>query len=174
MRPCSGVPLLTANARLASATISMGPVMATTHPALAAKSRAKAAARRAASTSVTASSGFTSTPWVAAAAPAIAFTSLMLPRTSVTGSVSRSSHAVLVRSAEAPAPTGSSTIAWPRLAARAPATFMPSMLRAFSVPMLSTNASQMEVMSSTSAGSSLMMGLPPTASTAFAQPSTVT
>ena len=98
----------------------------------------------------------------------------MLPRTTRTGSSSNSSPAVSVRSAEAPAPTGSSTMAWPSSAARAPATCMASMERAFSVPMLSTSPPQMAVMSATSAGSSLMMGLPPHARSAFAQSFTVT
>ena len=51
---------------------------------------------------------------------------------------------------------------------------MASMERAFSVPMLSTSPPQMAVMSATSAGSSLMMGLPPLAKSAFAQSFTVT
>ena len=79
-----------------------------------------------------------------------------------------------VRSELAPAPTGSSTMAWPSSAARLPAACMPSMERWLSVPMLRSSPPQIEVMSTTSAGSSLMMGLAPAASRAFAQSLTVT
>ena len=91
-----------------------------------------------------------------------------------TASLSSKSPAVRVRSADAPAPTGSSTIACPSSPARSPATNMPSTLRTLSVPMLSARPPQMVWMSFTSSGSSLMMGLPPTAKSAFAQSFTVT
>lgn len=51
---------------------------------------------------------------------------------------------------------------------------MPRMERSLSVPMFSVRPPQMDVMSNTSAGSSLMMGLAPMASSAFAQSFTVT
>ena len=87
----------------------MAPVMATTPPSLAASFLANSALAARLS-SVTASSGLASTPRVLAAAPATALTSLMLPRTTVTGSLSISSEAVEVRSSDAPAPTGSTTM----------------------------------------------------------------
>ena len=115
-----------------------------------------------------------SPPRVAAAPPASAFISDMLPRMTDTASLSSKSPATRVRKADAPAPTGSSTIACPSSLARSPAANMPSMERSLSVPMLSVSPPQMDVMSSTSAGSSLMMGLAPMARSAFAQSFTVT
>ena len=152
---------------------SIAPVTATTQPAFAARERMKAA-DSARFSSVTASSGFASTPRVAAAAPATALTSLMLPRKSVTGSSSRSALAVSVRRSEAPAPTGSSRILWPSSPATLPAACIPSMERLFRVPMFKSRPPQMRVIWAASAGSSLMMGLPPMAKSALAQSLTVT
>ena len=153
--------------------MSMAPVTATTAPVFAAKSRANAAPAARLS-SVTASPGHTSTPRVAAAPPASAFASDMFPRTTDTASLSSRSEAVRVRRADAPAPTGSSTMGWPSSLARSPAANMPWMERSLSVPMFSVRPPQMDVMSNTSAGSSLMMGLAPMARSAFAQSFTVT
>ena len=98
----------------------------------------------------------------------------MLPRTTVTGSSSTRVAAVAVRSALAPAPTGSSTIGWPSSPATFPAARMVSIVRAFSVPMLSTRPPQMRVISGASSMSSAMMGEPPQARSALAQSLTVT
>ena len=173
MRPMSALPLRMAKACSASATTSMAPVMATTALVFAAKARANAALA-AKLPSVTASSGHTSTPRVEAAPPASAFTSDMLPRMTDTSSRSSKSPAVFVRSADAPTPTGSSTMGCPSSPARSPAANMPAMERSSSVPMLSVSPPQMVWISRTSAGSWLMMGLAPMASSAFAQSFTVT
>ena len=98
----------------------------------------------------------------------------ILPRMTVNLIFSISSTAVFVRRADAPAPTGSSSTTWPRAFAFAPARNMPSMLRWFSVPMLMFRPPQIDVMSSTSSGSSDMIGLPPQASRMLATSLTVT
>ena len=98
----------------------------------------------------------------------------MFPRTTDTAILSSRSEAVRVRRVDAPAPTGSNTMGWPSSLARSPAANMPRMERSLSVPMFSVRPPQMDVMSTTSAGSSLMMGLAPMASSAFAQSFTVT
>ena len=76
-------PLRIAIARFESATISIAPVIAMTAPVFSARALAKAALS-ARFSSVTASSGFASTPRVVAAAPARAFISDMLPRITLT------------------------------------------------------------------------------------------
>ena len=114
--------------------------------------------------------GSASTPRVEEAAPATALTSLMLPRMTVMGRVSMSSEAVAVRSAEAPAPTGSSTMACSSfgraLAGHAHALDGVLVERA---DVKHETAGRFYMMTSTSSGSSLMMGEPPHASSALAQ-----
>ena len=81
---------------------------------------------------------------------------------------------VSLRSADAPAPTGSSTTGTPAWLARLPASTIDSTVRALSVPMFKTSAPAMEAMSPASAISSAMMGDAPTANTIFATSLTVT
>ena len=91
------------------------------------------------------------------------------------GFISRSSRrAVSVRRWDAPAPTGSSTTGRPSRWAVWPARSMEGMVRLFRVPMFRFSPAHREVMSSTSAASSAMMGDAPQASTMLAQSLTVT
>ena len=123
---------------------------------------------------VTTSSAATSTPRVVEVPAARAFISLMLPRTTAILRWESSVEAVWVRSLLAPAPTGSSTMGWPSCSARALASTMARMDWALRVPMLTLSAPQIDVMSSTSSGSSLMMGEPPAAMMTLATSCTVT
>ena len=77
-------------------------------------------------------------------------------------------------SADAPAPTGSSTTGTPARLALCPAKIMESTVRAFSVPMFNTSACAMAAISPASAASSAIIGDAPTASTMFATSFTVT
>ena len=85
-----------------------------------------------------------------------------------------SSTAVRVRKVDAPAPTGSSRITRPSSAAFFPARRILSTVRWFKVPMLIFRPPQRAVISSTSPGSSAIMGLPPQASRMLATSFTVT
>ena len=171
--PISGRPLRMTKQRWPSLTRSMAPVTATMAWLRWAKSLTKATAESRFS-SDTASDTSASTPRVLPLPRARVLISEMLPRITVKGSFSISSTAVLVRRAEAPAPTGSSSSTWCSCAAFFPARSIPWMLRWFRVPMLMFSPPQMEVMSSTSSGSSDMMGLPPQASRMLATSLTVT
>ena len=97
-----------------------------------------------------------------------------LPRMTAKRTFSTSSRVVSFRRADAPAPTGSSTTGIPFSLAVWPALTIDATVRAFSVPMFSTSALLMEVMSATSPMSSAMMGEPPQASSALATSFTVT
>ena len=160
-------------ARWPSATMSMAPVTAMTAPVRAAKDLAKATARSRVS-SVILSDASASTPLVVPLPTASVRISEMLPRMTV-GFISRSSRrAVSVRRWDAPAPTGSSTTGRPSRWAVWPARSMEGMVRLFRVPMFRFSPAHREVMSSTSAASSAMMGDAPQASTMLAQSLTVT
>ena len=124
--------------------------------------------------SVTASATSASTPLVVPLPNASVLISEMFPLITVNFISSMSLTAVFVRSAEAPAPTGSRRTLWPSSFAFLPARNIPFMLLWLSVPMLMFKPPQMEVMSSTSSGSSDMIGLPPHASRTFATSLTVT
>ena len=124
--------------------------------------------------SVTLSATSASTPFVVPLPSASVLISEIFPRMTVNGIFSISPTAVEVRKWLAPAPTGSSRILWPSEAAFAPARYMPSMLVLCSVPMLMFRPPQMEVISSTSSGSSDMIGLAPHASRILATSFTVT
>ena len=124
--------------------------------------------------SVTASATSASTPFVVPLPNARVLISEILPRITVGCSSSISFSAVSVRSFDAPAPTGSSRIGCPSSFALLPAANIPSILRSFRVPILIFNPPQIVVISSTSCGSSDMIGLPPQASSTFATSFTVT
>ena len=124
--------------------------------------------------SVTASATSASTPFVVPLPRARVLISEMLPRMTVRGSSCMRLTAVFVRRAEAPAPTGSNKMGWPSAAAFLPARCIASMLRWLRVPMFRFRPPQRAVMSSTSSGSSDMMGLPPQAKRTLATSLTVT
>ena len=108
-----------------------------------------------------------STPRVARFASESARISDALPRTTA-GFTPRSCSAVEVRSAVAPAPTGSSTHGLPSVRACAAARRMPVTHEGESVPMLITSAWAIETNSSTSSLACTMAGEAPIASSAFA------
>ena len=151
----------------------MAPVMATIEPLFFANSFTNATAWSKVS-SVTASATSASTPFVVPLPDASVLISEILPRITVGCKVSISSIAVPVRSADAPAPTGSSKTGCPISFARFPASNIPAIVRLFNVPILIFRPPQMLVISSTSSASSAMIGLPPQASSTFATSFTVT
>ena len=124
--------------------------------------------------SVTLSATSASTPFVVPLPSARVLISEIFPRITVSFSSFISFTAVLVRRAEAPAPTGSSRIGCPSSFALLPAANIPSILRSFRVPILIFNPPQIVVISSTSCGSSDMIGLPPQARSTLATSLTVT
>ena len=168
-----GWPLRMQKARSPSATMSMAPVTATTAPVRAANALANATVLSSVS-SVTLSAVSASTPFVVPLPAASVRISEMLPRMTVNFTSRRRRSAVSVRRWEAPAPTGSSTTGRPSRLAVCPASSMEGMVRLFNVPMLRFSPAHSEMMSSTSAASSAMMGDAPQARTMLAQSLTVT
>ena len=171
--PISGLPLRITKHLLPSATRSMAPVMAMMDPVSLARPLTNATALSSVS-SVTASATSASTPLVVPLPLARVLISEILPRITSNLISFISPTAVLVRRAEAPAPTGSSRTTCPTSLALRPARYMPSILDLFSVPMLIFRPPQILVISSTSSGSSDIIGLPPQASRIFATSLTVT
>ena len=157
----------------ASATISIAPVTAITDPVLSANFFTNATASSRLS-SVTRSAISASTPFVVPVPTTSVLISEIFPRITVNFTVFKSSLAVDVRSIDAPTPTGSSTAGCPSSLARAPAIFMDSMVRLFSVPILILRPAQIVWISATSSLSSAMIGEAPQARTMFAQSLTVT
>ena len=98
----------------------------------------------------------------------------MLPRTTSNLISFISLTAVFVRSADAPAPTGSRRTLWLSSFAFLPAINIPSIERLLSVPILIFRPPQIDVISATSSGSSDIIGLPPQARSTFATSFTVT
>jgi len=151
----------------------MAPVIAITASVLDAKSFAKAIDFSRFS-SVTASFTSASTPFVLPLPTARVLISEIFPRITSNLTFLRSSRAVLVRKADAPAPTGSRRILWPSSFAFWPARNIEGIVFLFKVPMLMLRPLQIEVISSTSPSSSLIMGLPPQARMMLATSFTVT
>ena len=124
--------------------------------------------------SVTASLTSASTPLVVPVPLAMVFISDILPRITENCTSSISLNVVSVRSAEAPAPTGSSITGCPSRAASFPASIMDAIVLSLRVPMLIARALQIAVISFTSRMSSAIIGAAPAASKMFAQSLTVT
>ena len=173
MRVMSGSPLLTAQAPLGWATISMRPLTTTMASVAVLRSWAmRAAAPRFSSETRTPSSA--STPRAVAFSPARKRISELLPLMTVKRTSCSRVRRVSLRRSEAPAPTGSSTTGIFRALARLPAASMEATVRALSVPMLMTSAELRLTICSTSAASSAIMGEPPAARIMLAQSLTVT
>ena len=156
-----------------SATRSIAPVIATILPLFFAKSLTNLTEESSVS-SVTASATSASTPLVVPLPNASVLISEMLPRTTSNFSSSISFTAVSVRSFEAPAPTGSRRVTVPIELAFLPAINIASIECLLSVPILILRPPQIDVISSTSSGSSDIIGLPPQARRTFATSFTVT
>ena len=110
-----------------------------------------------------------STPLLLTPASTKAIISLALPRMMVGWQTRISSRHASVRALVAPAPTGSSTIGIPLRDAAAPAILIPSSQASSKVPIFSTRAPAMDVISSTSRGQCAMTGEAPMARSALAE-----
>ena len=122
----------------------------------------------------TASATSASTPLVVPLPAASVLTSEIFPRITLSFNSCISFTAVFVRRELAPAPTGSSRTTCPNSLALCPAFSIPSIVLTFRVPILIFSPPQIAVISSTSCGSSDMIGLAPLARITFATSFTVT